>query len=466
MADPIPKYPLYDATYTAYRLSPLYHGSNILLDEMTLRMHARRMRDILRGDILRGVDVGAAGSTDGNISGTLESCKWDLFGDEEAWEQLHRPDAAAPAEQEEPGDLTDAPALNPASARGVHIELRYQKAHHTALLLRDPSETPNLPTGFTSLPLLLVRMPAALRDTLTTYLTQTFDTRLAPLHLPSTFLATTLERLLANADDDDNDSSPLPSRLHLQLSFPTTPSLRSLDISLPRSDLPAFLHRGGAAAAAPPVTEKTSLVTGPLTSALARYLDAHLALDLAHPAVRLAKIALPPLLALSADGRVKLFSPDGGVVGRGVVDGVYGALVGAARGAVDAAAAVIVVGKGKKSGKGVGGGEEVVVEAKKAKAKAKGVAKGKKRALGVGDANAGRKGAGGKKRRVRRDESGEEGEEEEDAEEGDEDDGEEDGVAGAAGAGAGAGGRGRLSLPKEPPPPYELHDPARVAGGR
>lgn len=520
MADPIPKYPLYDSTYTAYRLSPLYHGANILLEETTLRMHARRLRDILRGDILRGVDVGA-GNADGG-SGILESCTWDLIGDEASWEKLHQQDAEA-QEDEQPGDLTDAPSLDSSEARGVHVELRYQKAHYTALLLRDPEdESVPAPEGFTALPLLLVRMPAALRDSFTSYIASTFDVRVAPMKLRSRFLSASLETILSHLDAATSTSfssaSPLPSilsRLQLQLSFPTacpTAALRALDITLSRNDIPELLRRG--TALFPTNTNSTSNnITGPFTAALSHYLRTHLALDLAHPGVHISKIALPPLLALSADGRLKLFSPHTAATAapdsaaaisvvalKRVVDAFYTALLRAARAAP--------VSEGVGAGGGGGGEETMVLAFRKGKGKEKekekqkqpekataatktaaksssssSSKKGKKRALGEGDANVGSGGGGGggrgrrkaeaspgKKRRRQQQQqqldrvSGGAREEEEEVD-GEVEDEEEEMVGGSSSqrqkTTASSRG-GSLSVPQEPPPPYELHDPAIV----
>ncbi|KAK0622122.1 hypothetical protein DIS24_g11389 [Lasiodiplodia hormozganensis] len=513
MADPIPKYPLYDSTYTAYRLSPLYHGANILLEETTLRMHARRLRDILRGDILRGVDVGA-GNADGG-SGILESCTWDLIGDEASWEKLHQQDAEA-QEDEQPGDLTDAPSLDPSEARGVHVELRYQKASYTALLLRDPEdESVPAPEGFTALPLLLVRMPAALRDSFTSYIASTFDARVAPMKLRSRFLSASLETILSHLDATASTSfssaSPLPSilsRLQLQLSFPTacpTAALRALDITLSRNDIPELLRRGTALLTA---NTNNNNITGPFTAALSHYLRTHLALDLAHPGVHISKIALPPLLALSADGRLKLFSPHTAATAapdstaaisvaglKRVVDAFYTALLRAAR------AAPVAEGVGASGG---GGEETMVLAFRKGKGKEKekekqkqkqpekatktttakpssSSKKGKKRALGEGDANAVGGGGGGRgrrkaeaspgKKRRRQQQQQQPGQVGGDAREEEEDvDGEVEDEEGEMVGGSSsqrqkttASSRGgSLSVPQEPPPPYELHDPAIV----
>ncbi|KAL1649949.1 hypothetical protein SLS58_001325 [Diplodia intermedia] len=504
MADPIPKYPLYDSTYTAYRLSPLYHGANTLLDETTLRMHARRLRDTLRGDILRGVDVGA-GSFDGT-SAILESCTWDLIGDEESWETLHRQDIDA-QEDEQPGDLTDAPSLDPSEARGVHVELRYQKASYTALLLRDPeADDVQTPEGFTALPLLFVRMPVALRDTFTSYIASTFDARIAPMKLRSRFLSATLETILSHPEVATTGSlssaSPLPSilsRLQLQISFPTacpTATLRALDITLSRNDVPDFLTRG--IALLPNTAADDTNITGPFTAALSHYLQTHLALSLAHPGVHISKIALPPLLALSAgDGaRIKLFSPhtaasaapDSASVSvaalQRVMDAFYRGLLRAAHAApvaegmgagAGAEKAVLVLRKGK-------GKEKPAAAEKAATMSSASSKKGKKRALGEGDANVvvdggggGGRGGGrkkaeaspGKKRRRQQQRgrvggdaaAGEEGEEQEGDVEGGGGEEEEDAVGSSTAAASSAG---RSSVPQEPPPPYELHDPAIV----
>ncbi|KAK8242832.1 kinetochore complex Sim4 subunit Fta1-domain-containing protein [Phyllosticta capitalensis] len=324
--DPVPDYPLYNSTFSAYRLSPLYHGSNPLLHGRQLRAHARRLKDLLRGDTLRGVDVHFLDV--GDNRGTLEECSWDLLGDEESWKRVHQENEG----EEEPGEFDQAPVVQVHEARGIHVRLQYQKATHSALILRD-LETPSRSdlSDFTSLPLLLVRMPSGVRDIFLDFLSTTFDTRIAPLNLQSSFLSSTLETLFQDLDADpsiDSLADVLTGPLQLQLSFPNifhagTPApLRSIDLRIPQDDVPEFLSRGtqlvtSDASILRPKPQPTHdshaqhppALTGPFTAALSAYLSSHLALPLTHPAVHMSKLVVPPLLALSADAKVKLIQP-------------------------------------------------------------------------------------------------------------------------------------------------------------
>ncbi|KFY62929.1 hypothetical protein V496_04329, partial [Pseudogymnoascus sp. VKM F-4515 (FW-2607)] len=76
---------------------------------------------------------------------------------------------------------------------GVIIEIVYEKANYTAILLRDitasdTTNSVNVGGEFTHLPLLLTRLPPPLRTTLLDFLATRFDTRASPLHLSSSFL--------------------------------------------------------------------------------------------------------------------------------------------------------------------------------------------------------------------------------------------------------------------------------------
>ncbi|KAK8159468.1 kinetochore complex Sim4 subunit Fta1-domain-containing protein [Phyllosticta citrichinensis] len=322
--DPVPDYPLYNSTFSAYRISPLYHGSNPLLQSRSLRAHARRLKDMLRGDTLRGVDVGFLDV--GDNRGSLEDCTWDLIGDEESWERIHRENE----DEEEPGEFTQSPIVKAHEARGVHVQLRYQKATYSALILRDPEKPSqsNL-ADFTPLPLLLVRMPSGVRDTFIDYLSTIFDARVAPLKLHSSFLSSTLETLLQQIDADasiDTVADVLKGPLQLQLSFPSifhagTPALlRGIDIRIAQDDVPEFLSRGTQLVTADPSIlhpqpsqhsyhSHPPALTGPFSAALSAYLSAHLALPLTHASIHVSKLVIPPLVALSSDAKVKLVNP-------------------------------------------------------------------------------------------------------------------------------------------------------------
>src|SRR6187402_2061806 len=84
--DPTQIYPLYNTTFSLHRLSPLYTGSNVPLNNTTLRQHAKRFRDLLAGEVLRGVRVGL-GPEDDTLArvGALQTVTWRLLSEEEAW---------------------------------------------------------------------------------------------------------------------------------------------------------------------------------------------------------------------------------------------------------------------------------------------------------------------------------------------------------------------------------------------
>src|ERR1700753_1834617 len=82
-------YPLYKATFSIYRVSSLYHGKAPLLSN--LNVHARRLRDEITGDSMRGIQIANElnGISAGSTAGSLQSCTWDLLGDEATWERIH-----------------------------------------------------------------------------------------------------------------------------------------------------------------------------------------------------------------------------------------------------------------------------------------------------------------------------------------------------------------------------------------
>jgi len=181
-----PPYPLYNRTYLLYRVSPLHHGDAPLLHEPSLRTHAKRLREQLKGDNVRGVEVDFAGAEDALPSlGPLGECSWDMIADEDAWIDHHR-------QSVDPEASHMSAVMTAAHARGVQVSLEYDKQSYNALLLRDPGVTTE-PDAFTSLPLLLVKMPAPIRDIFLNYLRTTFDAHVAPLRLPSAFVTSSLE---------------------------------------------------------------------------------------------------------------------------------------------------------------------------------------------------------------------------------------------------------------------------------
>jgi Kinetochore complex Sim4 subunit Fta1 len=305
-----PAYPLYGSTYTLYRLSPLYHGNTPLL--RSLNGHARRLRDSLVGDTLRGVQVAAELSEVSNTStgGALRTCTWDLLGDEAAWERAHR------LQEDDEDEISALVQVEAQDARGIHVELRYNQATHCAVLLGDPLEKSVVP-GFTALPLLLVRMPVPVRETFLEYLSTTFDTRISPMMLRPPFLGSVLEKILERSNTGSTpDTNLFVKGLQIQLSFPSvTPLLKNIDMTFSPEDMSQFISRGrilmqrrstvSSTLDIPPGSTTAPAVTGPFIIALSAYLEHHVAMSLEHPAIVLSKVALGSF-AFAREGKLKV----------------------------------------------------------------------------------------------------------------------------------------------------------------
>jgi hypothetical protein len=288
-------YPLYNRTYHLYRVSPLHHGDSPLLQDGALRTHAQRLRNQLKGDSIRGVEVDFA-STEGALPnlGPLERCNWDILGDEDAWIERQR-------QLVDPEASEVAASIAPEQARGLDISLEYERTSYNALLLRDPGTTSS-PEGFTSLPLLMIKMPAPIREVVLNYLRTTFDAHISPLKLAPSFLTSTLETYFRHlgASASSQPIRDVIRQLQLQLSFPTsTALLKHLDITIASHDVPGFVTRGKHIPNSSPT---------PFTAAITLYLRKHLALELSHPKVQISKITCGAF-TLATD-RLKLQVPD------------------------------------------------------------------------------------------------------------------------------------------------------------
>lgn len=284
----IPPYPLYNRTYSLYRLSPLHHGDTALLADRALRTHAKRLREQLKGDNVRGVQVDFARAEDAARLGPLEECSWDLLGDEDAWIDRHRLLQDPEASQLPP----------PTEPRGIEVSLEYETQSYNALLLRDPQNT-TAPDGFSSLPLLLVKMPGPVRDVFLQYLRTAFDAHVAPLRLPSTFITGSMETYFRHLSASTSTQSiqDVVRQLSVQLAFPsTTTLLKHIDITIAAADVPGFVARGKHA------RDK------PFTAALSSYLAKHLALDISNPKVQISRVSCNSF-HLGTE-RLKLAAPD------------------------------------------------------------------------------------------------------------------------------------------------------------
>ncbi|KAI9707002.1 MAG: hypothetical protein M1820_004590 [Bogoriella megaspora] len=298
-------YPFYNSTYNICHVSPLYHASGSPLEEQSLRVNAKRLKDNLKGDTLRGVEVGFSTS----YPESLQECTWSLLGDETQWTSANSTQSDA-----------SNPTVTAENARGIQIELKYEKAVHSAMLLRDPQVQESRDPNFTSLPLLMLRMPAAVKEVVLDFLATSFDCYIAPLKLESEFLTSALEGFISSLERHDSDWTAYNYRpslqeilknLQIQIQFPVAaPSLKNLDITIASEEVPLFLEQGKILLA-----QQTQQVQpgrkgslGPFTTALSTYLDRHCAFSLSHPEVRISKVVCGAF-ALSSDSKVKLFTP-------------------------------------------------------------------------------------------------------------------------------------------------------------
>jgi hypothetical protein len=248
----------------------------------------------LKGDNIRGVEVDFAG-TEGALPnlGPLEACNWDIIGDEDEWINRHQ-HLVDPEASQLPRSVP------PEQARGLEVTLEYEKHSYNALLLRDPSATKS-PEGFTSLPLLMLKMPAPVRAVFLNYIRTSFDAHVTPFRLSPTFLTSTLETYFRRltAANSSQAIRDVIRQVQLQLAFPNqSTGLKHIQVTISGNDVPGFVKRGK-------LLRKTTKT--PFTNALASYLQKHLAIDLSNPKVQVSKITCNAF-TLSTD-RLKVAVP-------------------------------------------------------------------------------------------------------------------------------------------------------------
>ncbi|KAI1487639.1 kinetochore complex Sim4 subunit Fta1-domain-containing protein [Biscogniauxia mediterranea] len=433
----------YNTTFSTYRASPLYvnpnldaskqhqkkqapssssSSSSILFTPKALETLSKRLRDTLVGDVVRGVQVGLGGP-EGDVAalgrtGALLRVEWRWRGVDSLLGYDGRRRAREGSEElgGVDNDDDDGDRKSVKNARALCLSLEYENATFGAFLLPDlggseegdgdeeeskPSWTWQPPaadpdsgshSSFIHLPLLLLRMPAALKSVLIDFLSITFDCRISPLHLGTRTLVRSWETWLAStsgtpvkdaaltlgfhvpgepppADGDEEDGKTAGQELRL--------GLKSIDIIVPAGQVQRFVRAGrGIISSNHPSKKKRGLAPDdrneddkkrqrrrmlaggrdeegwgwrredpitttdddlkkknskgkgkaggereekeggdddntffdqPFAEALAAYLDAHLALDLFHPGVRVLRVACDGF-ALSSGGRVKVFA--------------------------------------------------------------------------------------------------------------------------------------------------------------
>jgi hypothetical protein len=311
---PNQQYSLYNTTFSLYRISPLYTGNTFQFSNAALHQHARRFRDILAGDVLRGVRVGL-GPEDNVLArvGALQTVTWKLLQEEEAW--------AAEDETELGNDDT---TISLAVNRGILVTVTYEKMAYRAILLRARREGNYDETvdsaredddGFQRFPLLLSKMPGPLRETFADYLSTTFDARISALRLSSTYLTDTFEKYLGDISiGGDGEVLEVAERsrslrnvikeVAVYLGFDlqdVSDSLKTIDIQIAREDLPKLIMKGLQIG-------KQGTSSNPFLDALTLYIKVHLSLNMADERVKVLRIACGAFV-LGGEGRVKITQP-------------------------------------------------------------------------------------------------------------------------------------------------------------
>lgn len=302
---------LFNTSWTAHRLSTLHHGKDqrvLIGNQDALKTYSQRLRDTLTGDFLRSMQVTLAkNATDDALSkaGALVDCRWEFISTNDY------------VDINEDDDDANKPSIEMEECMGIFITLEYEHIAYRAALLTSPDGY--VPTSkdkrrkqSTHLPLLLTRMPTALRNTFIEFITTTFDAYCSTLHLPPQFLCRILEATityLSRSENSQQASSAILEQVlkETQLTFSfgreVAPALKSLDVNLPRETLSTFA-RGA-----------RDRNTSYFSTSLAQYMDRHLAMkvnlentkedagNVQH--VWLTKVATGTFV-LSTEGRFKL----------------------------------------------------------------------------------------------------------------------------------------------------------------
>ncbi|KAG6001089.1 hypothetical protein E4U21_004689 [Claviceps maximensis] len=207
--------PFFNTTFSTHRVSPLFIGQQEL-DTSRLQQLAHRLRDTLVGDVVRGIQIGLESTdTPAGQVGALRSVTIRWF---EA-QRLLGGDLDY-TEQDGGNGIDDAVMrqwnrLPERHKRGLWVEIVHENASYIALLLpghpgavRDRRTATNgwamqsdgkvLETAvdqgqFVHLPLLLLRMPQALKGVIGDWISTTFDCRVSKLNLGTRTLVTVWE---------------------------------------------------------------------------------------------------------------------------------------------------------------------------------------------------------------------------------------------------------------------------------
>lgn len=293
--------PFLNTSFSTHRVSPLYVGSKSLTQDR-LNVLSQRLRDLLVGDVVRGVEVGLDRATDDGAmrrAGALEvvALGWVRL---ESLAGRYVGSEVDVEQQQDPDDSTSTleAGAPPGRRRALQISMQYENAECAALLLptlrvRTSTDTPGqdgssastslLGFGggrleddgdFLHLPLLLLRMPAPLKKVIIDFISGTFDCRISSLSLGTRSLVGALERWMGESKIPANGQFARDVMLTLGFYTPTvtqaqhkqggataaeragddeahdtqapatTMGIKSIDVIIPNSDLRRFVRAG------------------------------------------------------------------------------------------------------------------------------------------------------------------------------------------------------------------------------
>lgn len=322
---PTLSHPLYNITFAPFRVSPLFIGAKPL-DRTRLVQLSASLRDLLVGDVVRGVHVGLGTESDGmgNV-GSLEAIEWKCMSLKALMGRSRDPLSPLDNELERESCL--------------RLSIRFQAAHCTAIFLPGPNHQRQTDIGTTAgvlhLPLLLVRAPASIRPIILDFCRQSFDCRISDMRLGADIIVHTLETWLSSlgplsASNPGKDvvltlgflSAEPQGREeeHLVRDGSANPALRTIDVAISAMDIAGFAAQGNSLATEPirqtpargvaggraPPAGRRAWAGTPFTRALALYLEHHIALDIFHPGVAVIKIACAGFVL--SENRVKIFA--------------------------------------------------------------------------------------------------------------------------------------------------------------
>ncbi|TRX93568.1 hypothetical protein FHL15_005540 [Xylaria flabelliformis] len=295
------EFKFFNTTFSTFRISPLYIAQNNLTPA-GLKTLSRRLRDTLVGDVVRGVQVGLEGdnATLGRL-GILERVEWrecslatilpSLAEEEERSENETR------HRRRRGGGNQKGRRKRLQETRRRHLlclELEYEKATFSALLLpsldekekergfnnnddyddddngesplqnhpswtqnsTNPKDEKDTSKAFTHYPLLLTRMPAALKSVVVDFLSSTFDCRISALRLGTRSLIRSWEKWIGGAREKTlSKDVALTLGFHLEPSKtgddeerphapPVALGLKTIDVVVPADEVRRFLRAG------------------------------------------------------------------------------------------------------------------------------------------------------------------------------------------------------------------------------